>query len=120
MKAESNLDIISNRRKKSLLFKDCNKSSASLDASVHHKTHKGIKLQSSLTIRSIMLPTPKSPNLFNNDTRITEVARNSELLKRNSSLPTDMENGLSTQKRRDQIADEPLASALMKVLKTDR
>ena len=67
-----------------------------------------------------MLPTPKSPNIFNNDTRITEAARNSELLKRNSSLPTDMENGLSTQKRRDQIANESLASALMKVLKTDR
>ena len=37
-----------------------------------------------------MLPNPKSPQIMNNETKITDVARNSEFLKRNSSLPNEM------------------------------
>ena len=36
IQAESNLDIASTRRKKSLLYKEGNKSTASLDASMNH------------------------------------------------------------------------------------
>ena len=37
-----------------------------------------------------MLPNPKSPQIFNNENEKTDVARNSEILKRNSSLPNEM------------------------------